>query len=220
MKNRRSVLLLTVLGCAAMAWVEGVLQPTYPIKSALKILLFVGLPLLHMALTGDRALLSVFRRPTLRELRPAALLALMVFAVIWGGYLVLDLVAGNFTAGVTANLTAKEGFTAATFPIAALYIAFVNSMLEEFFFRGFACLPGGRSAVLCSALAFGLYHVCIMDGWFPPVLFVLFTLGLALVGVFFHRLDRPGGTLWPAWLVHMAANLALNTIGMHLFGWF
>ena len=60
-----------------------------------------------------------------------------MFAVIWGGYLVLDLVAGNFTAGVTANLTAKEGFTAATFPIAALYIAFVNSMLEEFFFRGF-----------------------------------------------------------------------------------
>lgn len=219
------VLLLTTLGCAIMAWVEGVLQPVYPVKSALKLLVFLGLPALYGVLTGDRTLPAVFRRPGKRELLPAALLALGVFVVIWGGYLVLGL--ERFTAGVTENLAAKEGITAATFPIAALYISFINSMLEEFFFRGFACLhlrdrgPGSLAVgFFCSALAFGLYHVCIMDGWFPPFLFVLFTIGLTLVGLLFNALDLQSGSVWPAWLVHMAANLAINTIGLHLFGWF
>ena len=93
-------------------------------------------------------------------------------------------------------------------------------MLEEFFFRGFAFLTAERKTPrvwLFSALAFALYHVAIMGSWFHPILFVLLTAALAVAGVLFNALDREG-TLWPAWLVHMAANLAINLIGMHLFG--
>lgn len=209
---------LVVLACAAMAFVEGVLAPVYPVKTALKWLVFGGSVGLYVLLTGDRRPLAAFRKPERKALLPGAGLALIVFAGILGGYALLrpwlDLSA------VTANLGGKEGITAATFPLVALYISFGNSMLEEFFFRGFAFLTAEQKTPcvwLFSALAFALYHVAIMGSWFHPALFVLLTAALAVAGVLFNALDREG-TLWPAWLVHMAANLAINLIGMHLFG--
>lgn len=217
-RSARRILPLVLLCCLFMAWVESVVRPVYVVKSAVKLFVFLGCGAGYVLLTHDRVPLSVFRRPSRRAMLPAAALACSVFVVIWGGYALLapwmDLSA------VTGNLTAKEGITAATFPIAALYISFVNAMLEEFFFRGFAFLSAGqhsKTAWICSALAFALYHVSIMDGWFPLPLFLLFTAGLVAVGLFFNFLDRDG-TIWPAWFVHMAANLAINTIGMHLFG--
>ena len=34
--------ILVTAGCLVMAWVEGVLRPVYPVKSALKIAVFLG----------------------------------------------------------------------------------------------------------------------------------------------------------------------------------
>lgn len=210
---------LTVLACAAMAYIESVLRPVYPVKSALKWVVFAGSAFFYLLLSKDRFLPRVFGRPDRHSLRLAGMLAIGVFAVIIGGYLLLspwlDLSA------ITGNLGSKEGITAATFPFVALYISLGNSFLEEFFFRGFAFLSlrevCPRFAWLFSALAFSLYHVAIMDGWFSPVLFLLLTAALVVAGLLFNWLDRKG-TLWPAWLVHMAANLAINSIGLHLFG--
>ena len=211
---------LTLLGCAAMTYIEAVLRPVYPVKSALKWLVLLGCAGLYLLLSRDHAPLRAFGRPEHRSLRMAGILAMGVFILITGGFLLLypwlDLSA------ITGNLGAKEGLTAATFPFAALYIAFGNSLLEEFFFRGFAFLTlreAGctRFAWLFSALAFALYHMAIMDGWFSPALFLLLTAALVVAGLLFNWLDRYG-TLWPAWLVHMAANLAINSIGLHLFG--
>ena len=215
-------LLPVVLGCVLMAWIESVLRPIYPVKSALKWVVFVGCILLYGLLSQDRTMLHPLRRPSRRAFLPALLLAAGTFAVILGGYALLspwlDLSA------ITGNLGAKEGITAATFPFVALYISLCNSFLEELFFRGFAFLTLRKhlSPLLAwggSALAFALYHVCIMDSWFHPAVFVLLTAALAVAGLLFDWLDREG-SLWPAWLVHMAANLAINTIGLHLFGYF
>ena len=219
-KGRRSVVLLTLAACGLMTWVEALLRPTYPVKSALKLLVFLGAVGLYLLLCRDTAPIRAFRRPDGGSLKLAGLLALGALVGILGGYALLapwlDLSA------IPGNLAAKEGITAATFPLAALYISFVNSLLEEFFFRGFAFLTlrkTGKPALAWgfSALAFALYHVCIMGSWFHPVLFLLLTAALAAAGLLFNWLDRRG-SLWPAWLVHMAANLATNTIGMGLLG--
>lgn len=219
-RNRWAVVALTVVGCLSMAWVETLLRPIYPIKSALKWLAFGGCILVYAVLYRDRAPFRVLRRSSPRTLLPALALSAAVFGVILGGCAILapwlDLSA------VTDSLGAKEGITAATFPFAAVYISLGNSFLEEFFFRGFAFLTLGKTgsprlAWGFSALAFALYHVCIMDGWFHPALFLLLTAALAAAGLLFNWLDREG-TLWPAWLVHMGANLAINLIGLRLFG--
>ena len=137
-----------------------------------------------------------------------------------GGYLLLspwlDLSA------IPANLAAKEGITRETFPLAALYITFCNSLLEEFFFRGFAFLAlyrlgYTRLAYGFSALAFALYHVSITSNWGTPGLIVLMVAGLTAAGLFFNWLDRDGSVL-PSWLVHVGANLGTNGVGLILFG--
>lgn len=212
--------LLVLLGCLSIGWVETVLRPVYSIKSGLKILIFLGCGALYMLITGDRTPLTVFRRPDRRSIAAAALLAAGTLTAILGGYALLsrwlDLSA------IPGSLSEKEGITAATFPLVALYISFGNSLLEEFFFRGFAFLSLKKAgfslfAWVFSALSFALYHVCIMGSWFHPVLFLLLTAGLAAAGLLFSWLDRKG-SIWPAWLVHMAANLAINAIGLSLFG--
>ena len=129
---------LTAAVCVAMAWVEGALRPVYPVKSALKIAVFLGAAALYAWAAGDREVLRPFRRPVGRAARFAAPLAAAVFLLLLGGYLLLapwlDLSA------IPENLAVKEGITKRTFPLAALYITFCNSLLEEYFFRGFAFL--------------------------------------------------------------------------------
>lgn len=214
-----AVVCLVLVGCAAMAWVEVWLRPAYPVKSAVKAVTFLGCIGLHALRCPGRELLAVLRRPSRSALKRGGLLACGVFFSLLGGYALLspwlDLSA------IPGNLADKEGLTAATFPLAALYITLFNSLLEELFFRGFAFLTlrkAGyrRFAWGFSAVAFALYHVCILDGWFHPFFFLLFTAGLTLGGLLFNALDRDG-SLWPSWLVHMGANLAINLIGLHLF---
>ena len=219
-KQAALVLLPVTAGCLAMAWIEGSLRPVYPVKSALKIAVFLGCSGLYMLLTRDWTPWKSFRRPSCQALRLAALLALGTLAVLLGGYLLLspwlDLSA------IPANLAAKEGITRQTFSLAAIYITFCNSLLEEYFFRGFAFLSlhqmgYKKLAYGFSALAFALYHLSIAGSWGAPVLVLLMVAGLTAAGLLFSWLDRQGSIL-PAWLVHMGANLATNTVGLMLFG--
>lgn len=219
-KRAALVLLLTMAGVLIMAWVEGALRPVYPVKSALKAAVFLGCAGLYVPLARDPGPFRAFQRPG--TVKPAALLALGVLVFLLGGYLLLspwlDLSA------IPENLAAKEGITKNTFPLAAAYITVCNSLLEEFFFRGFAFLALYRAgyrrlAYGFSALAFALYHVSITSNWGSPVLIVLMVAGLTAAGLLFNWLDRDG-SLFPSWLVHMGANLGTNSVGMILFGIF
>ena len=218
--KRRAVLTiaLVAVGCGVMAWVEGALRPIYPVKSSLKIAVFLGCAGLYVLFSRDFGPLQAFRRP--RQIRLTALLAAGVLVFLLGGYLLLspwlDLSA------IPENLAAKEGITRETFPLAAAYITLCNSLLEEYFFRGFAFLAlyrAGREKLAWgfSALAFALYHVSITSNWGAPGLIVLMVAGLTAAGLLFNWLDREG-SVWPSWLVHMGANLGTNAVGLILFG--
>ena len=155
-KNALAVCALVLLGCAAMTVVDGVLRPPYAVKSAVKLTLFLLAPLLYeytAGRDGHRALFRIQRRALLRALA----LGLGVFALILGAYFALR---GIFDfSAVTALLDKNAGVTAENFLWVSLYVSFVNSLLEEFFFRGFAFLvlrryAGERFACLFSALSF------------------------------------------------------------------
>ncbi|MGM9663131.1 MAG: CPBP family intramembrane glutamic endopeptidase [Oscillospiraceae bacterium] len=221
MKRRQAaaMVLLILLCCALVALVDGVLRPGYAVKSAVKLALFGLLPLLYARRAGFP--LGTLFRLEKGELRRALLPALGVFVLILGAYFALR-GAADFS-GITASLTENAGVSRESFPLVALYIALVNSLLEEFFFRGFAFLLLGRvlsPALACgfSAAVFALYHVSILQGWFSPVLYALAMLGLAAGGLLFSWLDYRPRSLLPSYLVHMAANLAINCVGLILFG--
>lgn len=216
----RAAAALILFCCAGVSLIDGVLRPGYAAKSAAKVLLFGVVPLLFLRRRGaDAGGLFRMERGALRR---ALALAAAVFTLILGGYFALR-GAADFS-GIPAALAANAGVTRERFPVVALYIALINSLLEEFFFRGFAflCLRrvlSPRPAAAFSATVFALYHVSILQGWFSPALYALAMFGLALGGLLFQWLDR-GGSLLPSYLVHMAANLAINTVGLILFGYF
>ena len=218
-KNVLAICALVLLGCAAMTLVDGVLRPPYAVKSAVELALFLLAPLLYGYAAGKdgyRALFRIQRRALLRVLA----LGFGVFALILGAYFALRSVF-DFSA-VAALLGKNAGVTAENFLWVSLYISFVNSLLEEFFFRGFAFLvlrryAGERFACVFSALSFALYHTAMMLGWFPPLLFLLALAGLTAGGVLFNLLDARAGTIFPSWAVHIFANLAINTVGFILF---
>lgn len=211
---------LVALCCAAMLVVDGVLRPIYPIKSAAKIVLFLLCPLLYGRLDGDFHPLALLR-PKKGGFLPALGLGMGVFAVILAAYFVLRNV-GNFSV-ITGLLEQNIGVGRDSFVYVAVYISFVNSLLEEFFFRGFAFftlrrLIGRRWAYLFSAMAFAIYHTAMMLGWFSPALFALALTGLFVGGVLFDWLNERTGTIYPSWMVHMFANFAINAVGCMLFG--
>lgn len=219
-KSTFSVIFVTIFCCAAMALVDGVLCPGYAVKSGIKMGLFLLLPLL--ASTGDPNVrfLSLLR-PNRRGILISLGLGLGLYALILGGYRIL----GPYFdfSGIATSLTANAGVTRENFLAVSLYISFINSFLEEFFFRGFVftnlkALTGQKFAYGFSAGAFALYHVAMMIGWFSPGLFLLVMAGLVVGGMIFNYLNERMDTVYSSWLSHMFANFAINTIGFLLLG--
>lgn len=217
-RNALHVLLITVLACAVMALVDGVIQPPYALKSGIKLFLFLGLPLLLSLCCRDIAYGSLFRFQK-QGFLIALLLGVGIYGLILGAYFV---VANWFDfSGIVGQLSQNAGVTKDNFLFVSLYISFVNSLLEEFFFRGFVFtnlkrLHSRRFAYHFSAAAFALYHVAMMVGWFSPILFLLVMTGLAVGGMIFNYMNERLNTIYCSWLTHMFANFAINTIGFLL----
>ena len=201
-----------------MALVDGVLRPGYAAKSAIKIAVFMLIPL--MATRADQEILYLpLLRPKKKGLLPAIALGIGIYAVILGGYFLISPFF-NFSQ-IAGALTENAGVTKENFLYVSLYISFINSFLEEFFFRGFVFtnlkqLTGRKLAYIFSAAAFSLYHVAMMIGWFSPARFLLVMMGLVIGGMIFNWLNEKMDTIYCSWLTHMFANFAINTIGFIL----
>lgn len=216
MKKQSAILILLVsVCCLVMLAVDGIWQPGYWIKSSVKILLFLASPIIYGVIFQTPVIRNMVR--TSRScLATPLLLAAAVYAVIVAVFFLLR---GTVDfSSVLSNL--PEGVTKTTFPFVALYISFINSLLEEVFFRGFAYLSLSKStkgASLFSAVAFALYHTAMMLGWFPLPVFLLALIGLTAGGMIFNYLCKKSENIIAGWLVHMFANFAINTIGLLLF---
>lgn len=207
--------------CIAMSAIELIFTPTYFVKAAIKLALFVVIPTSLIFIRKDTAMLRFFR-PNRKTLLPMLAFGVLMYAFIIGAYFLL----GKYfdLSGITSSLD-EIGVTKHNFIFVALYIAICNSFLEEFIFRGFGFIGlsdklGAKWACVFSAICFALYHVTMMIGWYSFGLTALIIFALFVGGVILNILDSKCKTVYPAWIVHIFANLAINTIGMILFGIF
>ncbi len=222
-KNTKKITLMVILiiaFCVLMAIIDGILKADYFTKSIVKLVMFSILPLIYSFFDKDLDIKKIFI-PNKKGIKLAAVLCVVVYIVILSGYLLLKDVF-DFSA-ITASLTNNIGVTGQNFVFVSLYISFVNSFLEEFFFRGFAFLTlkritGRKFAYLFSAGVFALYHIAMMIGWFNLDVFIIVMAALFAGGIIFNYLNEKSSTIYPSWLVHMFANFAINTIGFMLFG--
>ena len=213
-----TVLFSTLIMCL----VDGILSPSYLYKSLIKIVLFLVIPFAYFLLFKEKTehLKQLFK-PKKRNLVLSLLLGFGVFTVIILSYFLL----GSYIdlSSIKESLTSGVGVTAENFVYVAIYISFVNSLLEEFFFSGYAFLIlkrecGRTFAYIFSSLAFAVYHVGMTSGWFNILIYILSMVGLFVGGSIFNYLNEKCESIYPSWLVHMCANFAINTIGFILFG--
>lgn len=214
------IILIVLLGCIVMAFTDAILKPGYMIKSGIKIFFFLFVPL--FCLKNDEKLkIKQWIIPDKKGMVKSVLLGLVIYLLIIAGYLIVR----NFYdfSSISSLLTEDVGVTRDNFIFVAIYISLCNSFLEEFFFRGLAFLglakfTSRKKAYYFSSIMFALYHIAIMNGWFSFWLFMLALSGLFIGGIIFNYLDEENGTIYPSWMVHMFANLAINTVGLILFG--
>lgn len=221
--NRKSVYVIVSVLCASLlaAFVDGIISPPYFYKSIIKVALFLSAPLVYFILNPDELEhLKALFLPRKKDFAISLLLGGGVFTVVMVAYFIcsefIDL------SGIRDSLTSGIGVTADNFIFVALYISFFNSLLEEFFFRGFAFLilkkeASKKFAYVFSSALFAFYHVGMTSGWFSGGIYILAMLGLFIGGCIFDKLNDRLGNIYPSWLVHMCANFAINTIGLILF---
>lgn len=219
-KSAAAVLLIALVGCGAMAVVDAAIQPVYAVKSAVKAVFFLAIPLLYSCFNNEISFKKLII-PSKKGFFKSLALGLAIYAVILGAYFT----ASSFFdfSPIADILTENVGVKKENFLWVALYISFFNSLLEEFFFRGFAFislteLTSKKFAFVFSAVIFSVYHVAIMTGWFSPVLFILAMAGLTAGGLIFNLLDMKNENIYNSWMAHMFANFAINTVGFILFG--
>ncbi|WP_291627585.1 CPBP family intramembrane glutamic endopeptidase [Clostridium sp.] len=219
-KNKKTIILIVLIGCLIMGFIDAVIRPDYLVKSFIKIILFSIMPIIYSRYDKELNLSSLFKVKSKREIIIALLAGLAVFLFILGAYLIIGRLF-DFS-NVTSSLSENIGVDKENFILVAIYISFVNSLLEEFFFRGFAFLKlkevsTRKFAYIFSALAFALYHVAMMIGWFDISLFILTIGGLFIGGLIFNYFNEKYKNIYVSWLIHMFANFAINYIGFMLF---
>ena len=220
-KTKQGVLIITILSIIGMFIVDYLIQPGYIIKSIVKIILFLILPLLFIKIDKSISIKEYFKISSKKQFFISLGLGIGVYIIILGAYFILK----NFINldNIQDILSDSLNVDKNNFVFVALYISFFNSLLEEFFFRGFIFLSllkiAGRSkAYIISALAFAIYHVAIMADWFNIALFTLALSGLFIGALIFNYLNEKNNNIYNSWLVHMFANFAINTVGFIMFG--
>ena len=220
LKKKKTIILIVLLGCLIMGFIDAVIRPQYLIKSFVKIGLFSLMPILYSKYEEDLDLYSIFKVKNKKEIIIAILSGIAVFSFILGAYLVLG---GFFDfSNVVSSLSENAGVNINNFIFVAIYISFINSLLEEFFFRGFAFLKlkevaSRKFSYIFSSLAFAFYHVAMMIGWFDISLFILTLSGLFIGGIIFNYFNEKYKNIYVSWLIHMFANFAINIVGFMLF---
>ena len=209
-----------VIACFLLFLLEQVLRVDYLTKTIAKLILFLGIPFIGRCLYQPANVPKNRKNELTAQLLPGIAIGLFVIGTVAAVYL---LVRGRIdTVGILAELKEKSGITKQTYLYTGLYITFVNSFLEEFFFRKYIfgnLYQDGmkRFAYIGSALLFSVYHLAIFNTWFKPFLLILALLGLLAAGLILSYVVRKTNSLLSSWVIHLSADIAIIGIG---YTWF
>ncbi len=219
MSKKTYIPILVIFACLIMGIVDAVIQPGYLIKSVIKIILFLFIPVIYGFVNRECEIKKLIK-PTGKGFLLAFVLGVSVYVVILGAYLIFRNIF-DFSS-LVGSLNETTGVNKSNFIWVAIYISFINSFLEEFFFRGYAFLMMKRFykkwfAYVFSSLTFAFYHIAMMIGWFGLPVILISLSGLFVGGMIFNKFDDKSENIYLSWLVHMFANFATNSIGFILF---
>jgi membrane protease YdiL (CAAX protease family) len=104
-----------------------------------------------------------------------------------------------------------------------LYIVIVNSLLEEYFWRGFVFeklrkLIKPWMAYIFTGIAFSFHHIIFYYNWFNMTFFLIVTIGLIFYAIIMNFIFQRYKDLLSCWLVHSLVDIAQIFIAFKIFG--
>lgn len=217
--KKLNALHIVAFSCVIMSLVDAIIIPQYFVKLVIKFTLFLILPVifLHIKKISYSDIFYLNSSTFINSLR----LGICVFSLILGSYAVANLFF-DFS-NVVASLLPYDGINPSNFYFVAIYTTFVNSLLEEFFFRGFAFLTLKQTenryfTYFFSSFFFAIYHISILFTWGSILLTLLMMVVLFIAGIIFNILNEKNGNIYFSWFMHIFANFAINLIGLSILG--
>jgi membrane protease YdiL (CAAX protease family) len=153
-------------------------------------------------------------------LKPALILGVVAMAVFWGTYFALsDLLLDKDA--IVATVQKQFSVTATTVFFVAVYTIFVNSLLEEFFYRGFAFgLLARRNALLAyllPAAAFTFQHVFFFYVWgMSAVPNAIAVVGLFVFALVAQKMYAHADSIVAPWVIHMFGDVAMMGVAVEM----
>jgi len=97
----------------------------------------------------------------------------------------------------------------------------VNSLMEEYVYRWFVLRQGerllsGPSAIVLSAAVFTAHHILAVSRYLSPVETILASAGVFVGGVVWAWLYHRYRSIWPGWISHVLADIAVFGTGWWL----
>jgi|LGOV01.1.fsa_nt_gb membrane protease YdiL (CAAX protease family) len=205
-------IIIYAISCILILYVvEQVLELPYIIKTMVKLPLFTVYPIYK--LKGMPFILH--RQDFLR----VSVISIFVFCIVSAAYLIFSPLID--TSIIQSDFLNRMQITNTQFALAALYTVFVNSFIEELFFRGYVfkgLLKNRKVAYIFSSALFALYHVTIFKTWFSLPVFLLTMVGLFIGGLIFSYFVEKSNSFLASYLIHISADLAIVGIGIHVLG--
>ena len=223
MKKRSNYIIISVIILAlSVCFIDAIIKPNYIIKSIIKIIFYLLIPTIYFIINKDE--LKDFKSlfiPTKKDILKTTILSVSIYLLFVLGYFLVR----NFIdfSNITTNLTNNMGIDKNNFIFVTLYISFINSFLEEFFYRGYAFITlkkhiNKKTAYIFSSSIFTIYHIGMLTDFFKFPEIILMIIGLFIGGCIFNYLNEKTNNIYPSWIVHMFTNFGINTIGFILFG--
>ncbi len=192
----------------------------YNYKIVIKFLLLVLFPIVYIYWTRDNFMENTFDKLFEHNKLITTFFSISSFTIILIAYIILN----NSLYLNAMSLDLKEKFKIYEHNIIfyGLYIVFINSLIEEFFFRGFIFLNLKRKgriklAYIASASAFTLYHISAFVTWFHFDLLLLMIIGLFIGGIVFNYIASKSNSILNSWIIHISADLAIISIALIIY---
>ncbi|MCZ6747085.1 MAG: CPBP family intramembrane metalloprotease [Acidobacteria bacterium] len=181
---------------------------------------FIVPPLIYCRRSGVGILRDIFKLRHWRRCLWPALglggLAIVLFAGVYGllGDRLVD------KALIAAKIGEQFSVGAATVFLIAPVTIFANSLLEEFFYRGFAfgllVKKNRRLGYLLPAVAFTGQHLLFIYHWLTPFPLALAVAGLFLLALVLQRIYEQADSLVAPWIIHVLGDVAMMGIAVTL----
>ena len=221
--NRRYlyIIISVILFSLLVSFVDWFLEINYFIKITFKIILFILIPLIFLLINKNELKsikkLFIFDKNSFIKSFIIGLIIFILVMIIY--YLSKNIIDYS---NVVSNLNNKMSINKSNILIVVLYITFINSFLEELFFRGFGYIMlkkyiSKKTAFIFSASMFSIYHLGMVNGSFNYLVILLLLVGIFIGGCIFNYLNDKNNNIYCSWIVHVFCDLPILIIGIKLF---